>query len=50
MRFDVLTLPDVPWPELVARWRHLDELGLDTIWVADNLVNPRRRDALWFEG
>src|SRR5690349_11463697 len=37
MRFGVLTLQDAPWPELVERWRTLEELGVETIWVADHL-------------
>jgi alkanesulfonate monooxygenase SsuD/methylene tetrahydromethanopterin reductase-like flavin-dependent oxidoreductase (luciferase family) len=37
MRFGVLALQEAPWPELVERWRYLDELGIETIWVADHL-------------
>jgi alkanesulfonate monooxygenase SsuD/methylene tetrahydromethanopterin reductase-like flavin-dependent oxidoreductase (luciferase family) len=50
MRLGALTLPSAPWPELVERWRALDDLGLDSIWVADHLANPYRHGQPWFEG
>jgi alkanesulfonate monooxygenase SsuD/methylene tetrahydromethanopterin reductase-like flavin-dependent oxidoreductase (luciferase family) len=50
VKFGVLTLPNVHWDELRRRWRHLDELGVDTIWVADHLANPYRREQLWLDG
>ncbi|MFN2628642.1 MAG: LLM class flavin-dependent oxidoreductase [Gaiellaceae bacterium] len=40
MRFGVCTLPSAPAEELVRRWRALDQLGLETIWVPDQLL-PR---------
>jgi alkanesulfonate monooxygenase SsuD/methylene tetrahydromethanopterin reductase-like flavin-dependent oxidoreductase (luciferase family) len=48
VKFGVLTLQNAPWPELVERWRMLDELGIETIWVADH-VAPRA-DWQWFDG
>jgi alkanesulfonate monooxygenase SsuD/methylene tetrahydromethanopterin reductase-like flavin-dependent oxidoreductase (luciferase family) len=48
VRFGVITLQDAPWPELVERWRRLEHLGIETIWVADHLVG--RPGAPWFEG
>ena len=47
MRFGVITLQDAPWPELIERWRSLEELGIDTIWVADHLAGPT--GSVWFE-
>ena len=50
MNFGVITLQDAPWPELVARWRRLEELGIDTIWVADHLGSDRLAPRQpWFE-
>jgi alkanesulfonate monooxygenase SsuD/methylene tetrahydromethanopterin reductase-like flavin-dependent oxidoreductase (luciferase family) len=40
VRFGVTTLPTAPWEELLRRWRELDELGFETIWVPDQVV-PR---------
>ena len=40
MKLGVLTLQSAAWPELVERWRALDGLGVETIWVADHLGGP----------
>jgi alkanesulfonate monooxygenase SsuD/methylene tetrahydromethanopterin reductase-like flavin-dependent oxidoreductase (luciferase family) len=37
LKLSVITLQNAPWPELTARWRKLEELGVETIWVADHL-------------
>jgi alkanesulfonate monooxygenase SsuD/methylene tetrahydromethanopterin reductase-like flavin-dependent oxidoreductase (luciferase family) len=37
VRQGAITLQDAPWPELVERWHRLEELGVETIWVADHL-------------
>jgi alkanesulfonate monooxygenase SsuD/methylene tetrahydromethanopterin reductase-like flavin-dependent oxidoreductase (luciferase family) len=50
MKFGVITLQNAPWPELVERWQALDELGVDTIWVADELGNAKNTAQPWFEG
>lgn len=50
MRLGVITLPNAPWRELLERWRALDELGVETIWVADHLSNSLQPEAPWFEG
>lgn len=51
MKFGVAVLPNRPWPELVETWRALDALqGIDSVWVADHLANPYRREQSWFEG
>jgi len=50
MRFGVLTLPTAAWPELVERWRYLDDLGFDAIYMADGLVHPRDPSQTWFDG
>jgi len=51
LKFGVITLPNRRWPELVETWRTLDALpGIDSIWVADHLANPYRREQEWFDG
>jgi alkanesulfonate monooxygenase SsuD/methylene tetrahydromethanopterin reductase-like flavin-dependent oxidoreductase (luciferase family) len=50
MRFGAMTLPNVSWAELEGRWRTLDELGFDSIWVADHLVSPIRPEQPWLDG
>ena len=50
MRFGVAVLPNQPWPDLVETWRTLDSLpGVESVWVADQLANPYRREQPWFE-
>lgn len=50
MRLQVITLQNAPWPELVERWRFLDELGVETIWVADHLGHKSLAPGdPWFE-
>jgi alkanesulfonate monooxygenase SsuD/methylene tetrahydromethanopterin reductase-like flavin-dependent oxidoreductase (luciferase family) len=49
VKLGVLTLQNAPWPELVQRWRTLEELGVETIWVADHLANWMHPEQPWFE-
>jgi alkanesulfonate monooxygenase SsuD/methylene tetrahydromethanopterin reductase-like flavin-dependent oxidoreductase (luciferase family) len=37
VKLGVITVQNAPWPELVERWQRLDEMGIETIWVADHL-------------
>jgi alkanesulfonate monooxygenase SsuD/methylene tetrahydromethanopterin reductase-like flavin-dependent oxidoreductase (luciferase family) len=39
LRFGVITIQGVPWPTLAERWQYLDELGLNSAWVADHFTN-----------
>jgi alkanesulfonate monooxygenase SsuD/methylene tetrahydromethanopterin reductase-like flavin-dependent oxidoreductase (luciferase family) len=50
MKLGALTLQNRPWDELVASWRTLDELGLDSLWLADHLANPLRPERPWLDG
>jgi len=50
MRFGVLMLPTAPWSEQVERWRYLDELGWDAIFMADGLAHPRDPSQPWLDG
>lgn len=47
MRVGVLLLPTDPWPETVARVRHLESLGYDHLWTYDHLSWRRYRDRAW---
>jgi len=50
VKLGALTLQDAPWPELVGRWRRLEELGVETIWVADHLGHKGLEPGQpWFE-
>jgi alkanesulfonate monooxygenase SsuD/methylene tetrahydromethanopterin reductase-like flavin-dependent oxidoreductase (luciferase family) len=50
VKLGVITLQDAPWPELVERWHRLEELGVETIWVADHLGHRNLEPGEpWFE-
>jgi alkanesulfonate monooxygenase SsuD/methylene tetrahydromethanopterin reductase-like flavin-dependent oxidoreductase (luciferase family) len=49
IRFSVLVLPNVPWPELLRRCRHVEELGFDCVGLADHLVDWTGGSGPWFE-
>ncbi len=50
MRLGALTLQNRPWAELVESWERLDQLGVESIWVADHLANPLRPERPWLDG
>ncbi|MFC5002836.1 LLM class flavin-dependent oxidoreductase [Dactylosporangium cerinum] len=47
MRLGVLLLPTDPWPQTVARARHLEALGYAHLWTYDHLSWRRYRDRPW---
>ena len=49
LRFGVLTLQHRPWREEVKRWQMIEDLGFDSIWLADHFVNYMQPTAPWFE-
>jgi alkanesulfonate monooxygenase SsuD/methylene tetrahydromethanopterin reductase-like flavin-dependent oxidoreductase (luciferase family) len=49
LRFSVLVLPNVEWPELLRRSRHVEELGFDSIGLADHLTDWAGGKGPWFE-
>jgi alkanesulfonate monooxygenase SsuD/methylene tetrahydromethanopterin reductase-like flavin-dependent oxidoreductase (luciferase family) len=49
LRFLVLTLPNVPWAEVMRRYRHIEELGFDVAGVADHFVDWTHPPSPWFE-
>ena len=38
-RFGVVTRQDLAWPDLVKRWRYIEELGFDMVWLPDHIVS-----------
>jgi alkanesulfonate monooxygenase SsuD/methylene tetrahydromethanopterin reductase-like flavin-dependent oxidoreductase (luciferase family) len=49
MLFGIQTPTQKPWPELAAQWTWLEELGFDSIWLADHYVPPFKLDGPIFE-
>ena len=58
MRFGIEVPQDAPFPALIERWRRVEELGFDHLWVADHSAdtrtdpsgNYRNLDGTWFDG
>ena len=50
LRFGVLALQDAPLPTLVERWRRVEELGFDALYLADHTADFRDLDGPWFDG
>ena len=49
LRFQVLTLPNSPWSELLRRYRYIEELGFDLAGGADHFVDWSNPSSPWFE-
>lgn len=49
LKFSVLVLPNVPWPEFMRRCREVEDLGFDGIGLADHLVDWAGNKGPWFE-
>ena len=57
MRFGIEVPQDAPFPALVERWRRVEELGFDYLWVADHSADTRtdysgdyrNLDGTWFD-
>jgi alkanesulfonate monooxygenase SsuD/methylene tetrahydromethanopterin reductase-like flavin-dependent oxidoreductase (luciferase family) len=49
IRFGIATLQHLPWHKEVERWRLIENLGFDSVWLADHFVNPFQPEAPWFE-
>jgi alkanesulfonate monooxygenase SsuD/methylene tetrahydromethanopterin reductase-like flavin-dependent oxidoreductase (luciferase family) len=49
LRFTVMVLPNVEWPEFLRRCRHVEDLGFDALGLADHLVDWAGGKGPWFE-
>jgi alkanesulfonate monooxygenase SsuD/methylene tetrahydromethanopterin reductase-like flavin-dependent oxidoreductase (luciferase family) len=50
LRFGLLVVPDAPFPTLAERWRRVEELGFDFLFVADHYRHTRNASLPWFDG
>jgi len=50
LRFGICTDQNTPWDALVGRWKLYEELGFDSVWDCDHLVQPSRPHGPYFEG
>jgi alkanesulfonate monooxygenase SsuD/methylene tetrahydromethanopterin reductase-like flavin-dependent oxidoreductase (luciferase family) len=49
LRLGFITVQNAAWTVLVERWRYIERLGFDTVWLADHFVNPNDPDQAWLE-
>lgn len=50
LRFGIITVQNLPWNREVERWKFIEALGFDSVWVADHFVDPYEPGSPWFEG
>jgi alkanesulfonate monooxygenase SsuD/methylene tetrahydromethanopterin reductase-like flavin-dependent oxidoreductase (luciferase family) len=39
LRFGIITIQNTDWPTMVERWKRIEELGFDSVWLADHFYN-----------
>ncbi len=49
LRFGIITLQHLPFEREAERWRYIEGLGFDSLWLADHFVNYMNPQAPWFE-
>jgi len=49
LRFGILLLQNLPYPELVKRCQTVESLGYDSLWLADHFVDPYAQTTTWFD-
>lgn len=49
LKFYAITLPNVPWNELLARYQRFEALGFDIAGIADHFVDWSHPPSPWFE-
>jgi F420-dependent oxidoreductase-like protein len=49
LTFGICTDQNMTWPTTLERWRHFEELGFDSAWDCDHLVQPSRPKGPYFE-
>lgn len=42
--FGIVVDQNMPWPDLLERFRYAESLGVDSAWVCDHFVQPSRPD------
>jgi F420-dependent oxidoreductase-like protein len=49
-RFGICTDQNMPWETNVERWQYFEQLGFDSLWVCDHLIQPSRPEGPYYEG
>lgn len=50
LQFGIITIQSEPWEDLVHHWKAIEELGFDSVWIADHFCNYTQPAQPWFEG
>ena len=50
LAFGVLDLPDAPFATLEERWKMVEDLGFDQLWLADQTADFRNPSGPWVDG
>ena len=50
LSFGIINLQRNSWKEELRRWKHVEELGFDSVWIADHYCIYSQPTQLWFEG
>jgi alkanesulfonate monooxygenase SsuD/methylene tetrahydromethanopterin reductase-like flavin-dependent oxidoreductase (luciferase family) len=50
LSFGIISLPRNSWDEEVRRWKHVEKLGFDSVWMADHFCRYDQPTQPWFEG
>ncbi|MFX0091899.1 MAG: LLM class flavin-dependent oxidoreductase [Candidatus Hodarchaeota archaeon] len=50
LRFGVITIQSKPWAVLVQHWKKTEELGFDSLWIADHFCDYNQPTHPFFEG
>jgi len=49
IQFGVMTVQNLPWEKEVERWKLIESLGFDSVWLADHFTDPVFHTGHWFE-
>jgi alkanesulfonate monooxygenase SsuD/methylene tetrahydromethanopterin reductase-like flavin-dependent oxidoreductase (luciferase family) len=49
IRFGVFTSQILPWKKEVERWKLIENMGFDSLWLGDHFTDPVNHTAHWFE-
>jgi len=49
IRFGVMTVQNLPWEKEVERWKLIESLEFDSVWLADHFTDPVNHTGHWFE-
>jgi len=50
LRFGIINVQNQPWIRMLENWKLVEDLGFDSVWIADHFVNPHSIDEDWFDG